>query len=68
MIDDWWHKRLSYYREKVSDIDHEILELINKRMGICIEIGEIKKLLGNRYLTLNRKTKFLRTKQVLGQQ
>jgi len=44
--DNWWRKRLSDYREEVRGIDLTILELINKRMEICLEIGEIKENLG----------------------
>ena len=42
MSDDWWHERLSHYREVIRSMDHEILELIEKRMKACAEIGEIK--------------------------
>ncbi len=46
MSDGWWHKKLSYFREEVSEIDHEILELIGNRMNACLEIGKIKRLIG----------------------
>ena len=35
---------LSDHRQQIEAIDLEILKLLNKRLSICAEIGEIKKI------------------------
>ena len=36
-------KDLIYWREKIDDVDLEILELLNSRAGFALEIGKIKR-------------------------
>ena len=34
---------LTPYREKIDDLDRQIVELLNRRLGLAAEIGKLKR-------------------------
>lgn len=53
-------KSISQLREKIDFIDSQILNLINKRAKIALEIGQIKKILKNQIVDKNREKEILK--------
>ena len=45
---------LTPYREKIDDLDRQIVELLNRRLGLAAEIGKLKRSQGGQIYVAER--------------